>query len=63
MGKIGIKIIRKNTVKFVAIEIISDTGNGYWINSKELLDNNVVSIITQGQDFTVDGEQVKAIKK
>ncbi len=62
IGKIGVKIIVQNTVKFIPIEIISDTGNGYWINSDELLINDNVYIITQGQDFTINGEQVQVIE-
>ena len=34
-GQIGIKIIVNNKVKFIPIEILSDTGNGFWINSKK----------------------------
>ena len=44
------------------IEIISDTGNGYWINSDELLIYDNVYIITQGQDFTINGEKVQVIE-
>ena len=61
-GKIGVKIIFDNKVKFIPIQIISDTGNGYWINSKELNKNEFIDIIIQGQDFTVEGEQVDVIK-
>ena len=34
-GKIGIKVVKETKVKFLIIEIISDTGNGYWVNSSE----------------------------
>ena len=61
-GKIGVKIIFDAKVKFIPIQIISDTGNGYWINSKELNKNEFIDIIIQGQDFTVEGEQVDVIK-
>ena len=61
-GEIGIKIITNQKVKFVPITIISDTGKGYWISSKDLMKNNEVSIIIQGQDFTLDGEKVNVIK-
>ena len=56
------KIIFDDKVKFIPIQIISDTGNGYWINSKELNKNEYIDIIIQGQDFTVEGEQVEVIK-
>ena len=62
-GQIGIKIIVNNKVKFIPIEILSDTGNGFWINSNNIEKQNKLSIITQGQDFTVDGEKVIIIKK
>ena len=61
-GKIGVKIIFDDKVKFIPIQIISDTGDGYWINSKKLNKNESVDIIIQGQDFTVEGEQVDIIK-
>ncbi len=62
LGKIGIKIIYDSKVKFIPIQIVSDTGKGYWINSKELNSNKFIDIIIQGQDFTVDGEKVEIIK-
>ena len=61
-GKIGVKIIFDDKVKFIPIQIISDTGDGYWINLKELNKNEFIDIIIQGQDFTVEGEQVDIIK-
>ena len=64
LGEIGIKIIEKNKVKFLPIFILSDNGAGYWINMKNNdLEKSKISIITQGQDFTVDGENVEIIKK
>ena len=51
-----------NKVKFIPIQIVSDTGDGYWINSKELNTNEFIDVIIQGQDFTVEGEQVELIK-
>ena len=62
IGKIGVKIILDSKVKFIPIQIISDTGEGYWIYSKELNSKKFIDIIIQGQDFTVDGEQVEIIK-
>ncbi len=62
VGKIGVKIILDSKVKFVPIQIISDTGEGYWVNSKELNSEKFIDIIIQGQDFTVEGEKVEIIK-
>ena len=31
-GEIGIKIIDNEIVRFIPVEILSDNGNGYWIN-------------------------------
>ena len=63
IGEIGIKIIKNDKVKFVPVIILSDNGDGYWIDLK---DNNMeeskISIITQGQDFTIEGESVEIIK-
>ncbi|MEE2695402.1 MAG: efflux RND transporter periplasmic adaptor subunit [Pseudomonadota bacterium] len=62
-GKIGIKIIKNQQVIFVPIDIISDKGNGYWINLKKSNIEDPISVIIQGQDYTVDGEKVKVIKR
>ena len=62
-GQVGIKIITNERVRFIPVEILSDTGDGFWIGSQEINSRNKVSIITQGQDFTVDGEQVNTIIK
>lgn len=62
-GQVGIKIITNERVRFIPVEILSDTGDGFWIGSQEINNRNKVSVITQGQDFTVDGEQVNTIIK
>lgn len=61
-GKIGLKVIENGKVHFRAINILSDTGLGYWIQFVKKVDNTDILIITQGQDFTVDGEYVNIIK-
>tara|TARA_B100000963_G_C22545636_1_gene634275 strand:+ start:163 stop:1209 length:1047 start_codon:yes stop_codon:yes gene_type:complete len=62
-GEIGIKIIKNKRVKFIPVYILSDNGDGYWINIKDkYMKNSLITIITQGQDFTVDGEKVEIIK-
>ena len=57
-GKIGIKVVKETKVKFLIIEIISDTGNGYWVNSSE---NEILEdfmLITQGHEYVTEGENV-----
>ena len=61
-GKIGIKVIENEKVLFEGINILSDTGLGYWIEFEKKSIDREISIITQGQDFTVDGENVNIIK-
>ena len=58
VGEIGLKIILDGIVKFVPIKIISDTGKGYWIkiNDKDL--SNEIIVITQGHEYTIEGEIV-----
>jgi len=58
MGEVGIKTVNDSIVKFIPIKIISDNGNGYWINLENFKENEI-PIITQGHEFTVDGETVK----
>ena len=52
------KIIFDNLVKFVPVKNISDTGNGFWIEISNNLDNKEIMVITQGHEFTVEGEIV-----
>ena len=37
------------------LSIISDTGSGYWINSKNLEN---ITVITRGQDYALEGDTV-----
>ena len=57
-GKIGIKVVRERKVIFLKIEIISDTGNGYWVNSSEKRDLEDYMLITQGHEYVIEGENV-----
>ena len=62
-GQIGIKVIFNNQVKFIPLNILSDVGNGYWV---ELLDLNLedeIIVITQGHEYTVEDETVDIIYK
>ncbi len=58
LGEIGLKIISSGIVQFIPIKIISDTGKGYWIKTinKDLSDEIIV--ITQGHEYTIEGEIV-----
>ncbi len=58
LGEIGIKTVNNNIVEFMPIKIISDSGSGYWINLENFKEDEI-PIITQGHEFTVDGETVK----
>ncbi len=60
-GKIGIKVVENNKVKFLPVKIISDVGNGYWINFNEENNKKELFIITQGREYSVDGEIVETI--
>ena len=58
IGELGLKIILDEIVKFVPVSIISDTGRGYWIKiNNENLKNEII-VITQGHEYTVEGEIV-----
>ena len=60
-GKLGIKSVNKNIVKFHPIKILSDSGQGYWIDARQFsLDK--LPIINKGHEFTVEGEVVKFLK-
>ena len=57
-GKIGLKIIFNNLVKFIPIKILSDTGKGFWVEISDNFNNKEIVVITQGHEFTVEGEKV-----
>ena len=60
-GKLGIKSVNKNIVKFHTIKIISDSGKGYWIDARQFSFDKL-PIIDKGHEFTVEGEVVKFLK-
>ena len=57
-GKIGIKVIQEKNVLFLTIDIISDTGNGYWVNSNSKSNLEDYMLITQGHEYVIEGESV-----
>ena len=57
-GKIGIKVVQEKKVLFLTIDIISDTGNGYWVNSNSKNNLEDYMLITQGHEYVITGENV-----
>ena len=57
-GKIGIKVVQEKKVLFLTIDIISDTGNGYWVNSNSKKNLEDYMLITQGHEYLIEGENV-----
>ena len=57
-GKIGIKVVQEKKVLFLTIDIISDTGNGYWVNSNSKNNLEDYMLITQGHEYVIEGEKV-----
>ena len=57
-GKIGIKVVQEKKVLFLTIDIISDTGNGYWVNSNSKNNLEDYMLITQGHEYVIEGENV-----
>ena len=60
-GEIGLKVISQNIVDFIPVEILSDTGSGYWIKFKKKLAEEEINVITQGHEYTTKGESVEFI--
>mgnify|MGYP001168451045 FL=1 len=54
-GELGIKIIEDKKVKFLSINILSDTGKGYWISDNGLSE---IDLIIRGQEFVLEDELV-----
>ena len=57
-GILGVKVIIEKKVHFLPVEILSDMGNGYWIKIKKESYRNQVLIITQGNEYVMDGEEI-----
>ena len=57
-GKLGIKVVQEKKVLFLTIDIISDTGNGYWVNSNSKNNLEDYMLITQGHEYVIEGENV-----
>ena len=57
-GKLGIKVVQEKKVLFLTIDIISDTGNGYWVNSNSKKNLEDYMLITQGHEYVMEGENV-----
>ena len=51
------ELIQKK-VLFLTIDIISDTGNGYWVNSNSKNNLEDYMLITQGHEYVIEGENV-----
>ena len=54
-GELGIKIIKNKRVEFLSIDILSDTGKGYWISNNNLFE---IDLITRGQEFVLENELI-----
>jgi len=57
-GRIGIKIVENEKVIFLPINIISDVGDGYWVNIQDEQKRKEIYIISQGKEYTISGEVV-----
>ena len=57
-GRIGIKIVENGKVIFLPINIISDVGDGYWVNIQDEQKRKEIYIISQGKEYTISGEVV-----
>lgn len=55
-GVLGMRIAQDGVARFVPVEVIRDSLNGYWV--KGLPD--VVDIIVVGQEFVIDGVAIEA---
>jgi multidrug efflux system membrane fusion protein len=58
-GKVGVKIVENNKVRFVEVAIIADNKDGVWVAGLP----DVASVITVGQEYVRDGEDVKAVEE
>ena len=59
IGEVGVKTVDENNiVHFVPVELIEDTGDGFWVRGLPYS----ARVIVVGQEFVVDGERVNAVE-
>lgn len=59
-GELGVRAIEGNgTVRFMPLKILDDTREGMWVSGLP----QSAKIITRGQEYVVEGEQVDAVTK
>ncbi|GAA0859667.1 efflux RND transporter periplasmic adaptor subunit [Aliiglaciecola litoralis] len=56
-GNIGVKIVKDRIVKFVPIKIVKSDSDGVWLSGL----GREANVITRGQGFVRDGDEVEAI--
>jgi multidrug efflux system membrane fusion protein len=56
-GAVGVRVVQKDTARFLPVQVISDGPDGMWISGLPM----TADIITVGQEFVSNGERVKAV--
>jgi multidrug efflux system membrane fusion protein len=56
-GAVGVRVVQKDTARFLPVQVISDGPEGMWISGLPM----TADIITVGQEFVSNGERVKAV--
>jgi multidrug efflux system membrane fusion protein len=56
-GTVGVRAIEGGKVKFIPVQVISDGPDGMWVSGLP----DKVTVITVGQQFVSDGEQVETV--
>lgn len=56
-GRVGVRIVEDETVRFVPVTIISDGADGAWVTGLP----ETATVITVGQDYVKAGQRVKAV--
>lgn len=57
-GRVGVRTVDEDdTVRFLPVEILSDTGDGVWVSGLP----KTVTVITVGQEYVADGERVAPV--
>ena len=55
IGDLGVKIVKKDIVYFVEIQIIEDTPEGIWVAGLP----NTATVITVGQEYVMNGQEIE----
>ena len=57
-GKVGVRVVENKHVRFIPVKVVAQSHKGVWVTGLP----DKVSVITVGQDYVVDGQEVELVE-